>query len=75
MCVEAVVTKRTQVFNALKCLYLNCETCGHINGPFEINTEEDQYTTRVCIECQNKGPWAQNVEKTRYYFFSETIIC
>ncbi len=38
VCVDAVVTKRTQVFNRLDQLFLTCNACGATNGPYNEGT-------------------------------------
>jgi len=63
--VHGVVTKRSGVFNQVKRLYLRCAKCNYPCGPFEV-TEEKELKPGSCIECQSKGPWRVDRQRTLY---------
>merc|ERR1719440_586800 len=63
--VEGVVTKRSVVSNQVKRLYLRCAKCNFPSGPFDV-VEEKDLKPGSCIECQSKGPWRVDRQKTLY---------
>mmetsp|Transcript_69419 Transcript_69419/g.203740 ORF Transcript_69419/g.203740 Transcript_69419/m.203740 type:complete len:899 (-) Transcript_69419:431-3127(-) len=63
--VHGVVTKRGGLFNQVKRLYLRCAKCSFACGPFEC-TEEKELRPGSCIECQSKGPWRVDRQRTLY---------
>jgi DNA replication licensing factor MCM2 len=63
--VEGVVTKRGLVQNQVKRLHLRCAKCNYPSGPFDV-TEESDLRPGSCIECQSKGPWRVDRQKTLY---------
>merc|ERR1719235_1395871 len=63
--VDGVVTKRTAVFNQVKRLWLRCAMCNFPSGPFDVAEEKD-LKPGSCIECQSKGPWRVDRQKTLY---------
>lgn len=63
--VEGVVTKRTGVFNQVKRLYLRCAKCTFPCGPFDVEEDKD-LKPGACIECQSRGPWRVDRQKTLY---------
>merc|ERR1719301_365090 len=63
--VHGVVTKRSQTHNQLKRLYLRCAKCGFASGPFEVE-EGKELKPGSCVECQSKGPWQVDRQKTLY---------
>merc|ERR1719329_39160 len=63
--VRGVVTKRSGVFNQVKRLYLRCAKCNWPSGPFDVMEEKD-LKPGSCIECQSKGPWRVDAQKTLY---------
>mmetsp|Transcript_44732 Transcript_44732/g.103455 ORF Transcript_44732/g.103455 Transcript_44732/m.103455 type:complete len:867 (-) Transcript_44732:58-2658(-) len=63
--VHGVVTRRTKVCNQVKRLFLQCAKCGYPCGPFDVAEEKD-LKPGACIECQSKGPWKVDREKTLY---------
>jgi len=60
-----VVTRRTGVFPQLREVCFTCEKCGFIVGPFHQSTNEE-VKPNACPNCQSKGPFALNVEGTKY---------
>merc|ERR1719310_665694 len=63
--VNGVVTKRGNVLNQVKRLYLRCAKCNFISGPFDVCEEKD-LKPGSCIACQSKGPWRVDRQKTLY---------
>jgi len=68
VCVTGVVTKRTQVKTQLKRLFLRCGRCGFPSGPFDV-LEDKELRPGSCAECQAKGPWSVDKERTLYRNF------
>eukprot|EP00746_Dinoflagellata_sp_MGD_P167547 gnl/MRDRNA2_/MRDRNA2_98263_c0_seq1.p1 gnl/MRDRNA2_/MRDRNA2_98263_c0~~gnl/MRDRNA2_/MRDRNA2_98263_c0_seq1.p1 ORF type:complete len:913 (-),score=234.97 gnl/MRDRNA2_/MRDRNA2_98263_c0_seq1:96-2834(-) len=65
ICVQGVVTKRSQVNTQLKRLYLKCGKCGVPSNPFDAIEDKD-LRPGACVECQSKGPWTVDKERTLY---------
>merc|ERR1719446_82256 len=63
--VQGVVTKRSGVFNQVKRLYLRCAKCNFPSGPFDVEEDKD-LKPGACIECQSRGPWRVDRQKTLY---------
>merc|ERR1719408_106303 len=63
--VNGVVTKRSVVQNQVKRLYLRCAKRNFPSGPFDVMEEKD-LKPGSCIECQSKGPWRVDRQKTLY---------
>lgn len=63
--VQGVVTKRSNVFNQQKRLYLRCAKCGSMSGPFDVE-EDTKLQPGSCIECQSRGPWRVDRQQTLY---------
>merc|ERR1719265_1051078 len=63
--VSGVVTKRGPVNNQVKRLHLRCAKCNYPSGPFDVSEESD-LKPGSCIECQSKGPWRVDRQKTLY---------
>eukprot|EP00408_Alexandrium_pacificum_P029516 CAMPEP_0171291968 /NCGR_PEP_ID=MMETSP0790-20130122/71920_1 /TAXON_ID=2925 /ORGANISM="Alexandrium catenella, Strain OF101" /LENGTH=891 /DNA_ID=CAMNT_0011761697 /DNA_START=66 /DNA_END=2742 /DNA_ORIENTATION=+ len=71
--VVGVATKRTNVFNEVKRLYLRCAKCNYPSGPFDVAEEKD-LKPGSCIECQSKGPWKVDRQKTLYQNFQKVTL-
>lgn len=63
--VHGVVTKRTGVLNQVKMLHLRCAKCNFPSGPF-IVAEDKDLRPGACVECQSRGPWAVDRQRTVY---------
>lgn len=63
--VNGVVTKRSGVQNEVKRLYLRCAKCNFPSGPFDVAEDKD-FKPGACIECQSRGPWKVDRQKTLY---------
>jgi DNA replication licensing factor MCM2 len=65
ICVQGVVTKRSQVNTQLKRLHLLCGRCGSPSGPFDAIEDKD-IKPGSCAECQSRGPWSVDKVNTVY---------
>ncbi|KAI3406012.2 MCM2 [Candida oxycetoniae] len=63
--VSGVVTRRTGVFPQLKYVKFDCLKCGVVLGPF-IQDANAEMKISFCTNCQSKGPFKMNSEKTLY---------
>ncbi|KAG2730841.1 hypothetical protein G9P44_005990 [Scheffersomyces stipitis] len=63
--VGGVVTRRTGVFPQLKYVKFDCLKCGVVLGPF-IQDSNTEVRISFCTNCQSKGPFRMNSEKTLY---------
>jgi DNA replication licensing factor MCM2 len=73
ICVQGVVTKRSQVNTQLKRLYLKCGSCGLSSGPFDVIEDKD-IRPGACVDCQRKGPWTVDKERTLYRNHQRIIL-
>lgn len=71
--VSGVVTRRTGVFPQLKYVKFDCQKCGIVLGPFsqDSNTE---IKIGFCHNCQSKGPFSLNSEKTIYRNYQKMTL-
>ena len=71
--VTGVVTRRTGVFPQLKYVRFNCTKCGTILGPFQ---QESNVEVRIsyCQNCQSRGPFTLNSEKTIYRNYQKLTL-
>lgn len=71
--VTGVVTRRTGVFPQLKYVRFNCTKCGIVLGPFP---QESNVEVRIsyCHNCQSKGPFSLNSEKTVYRNYQKMTL-
>ena len=71
--VTGVVTRRTGVFPQLKYVRFNCTKCGIVLGPFQ---QESNVEVRIsyCHNCQSKGPFSLNSEKTVYRNYQKMTL-
>jgi DNA replication licensing factor MCM2 len=63
--IGGVVTRRTGVFPQLKYVKFDCLKCGVVLGPF-IQDSNTEVRISFCTNCQSKGPFKINSEKTLY---------
>ncbi|ODV79938.1 MCM-domain-containing protein [Suhomyces tanzawaensis NRRL Y-17324] len=63
--IVGVVTRRTGVFPQLKYVKFDCLKCGVVLGPF-IQDSNTEVRVSFCTNCQSKGPFKINSEKTLY---------
>ena len=64
--ISGVVTRRTGVFPQLQEVMYDCGKCGFIVGPIFQQKGGEEIRPGSCPECQSKGPWKINTEKTVY---------
>lgn len=71
--VSGVVTRRTGVFPQLKYVRFNCEKCHITLGPFP---QESNAEVRIsyCQNCQSRGPFTLNSEKTIYRNYQKLTL-
>jgi len=71
--INGVVTKRSGVFNQVKRLHLRCAKCNFPCGPFDVVDEKD-LRPGSCVECQSRGPWRVDRQKTLYQNFQKITL-
>mmetsp|Transcript_65666 Transcript_65666/g.148159 ORF Transcript_65666/g.148159 Transcript_65666/m.148159 type:complete len:885 (-) Transcript_65666:177-2831(-) len=71
--IHGVATKRSGVFNQVRRLYVRCAKCNFPSGPFDVSDEKD-LKPGSCIECQSKGPWRVDRQKTLYQNFQRITL-
>ncbi|RCI12812.1 hypothetical protein L249_0544 [Ophiocordyceps polyrhachis-furcata BCC 54312] len=71
--VGGVVTRRTGVFPQLKYVKFDCAKCGVTLGPFQ---QENNVEVKIsfCQNCQSRGPFAINSEKTVYRNYQKLTL-
>ncbi|KAG5439766.1 hypothetical protein PCANB_000048 [Pneumocystis canis] len=71
--VSGVVTRRTSVFPQLKYVKFNCQKCGIVLGPFSQDSNME-IKIGFCHNCQSKGPFSLNSEKTIYRNYQKMTL-
>lgn len=71
--VSGVVTRRTGVFPQLKLVNFDCVKCGSTLGPF-VQDSNQEIKLGFCHNCQSKGPFTVNSEKTLYRNFQKMTL-
>lgn len=71
--VSGVVTRRTGVFPQLKYIRFNCSKCNIVLGPFTQNSNEEVKIS-FCHNCQSRGPFTLNSEKTQYRNYQKITL-
>ncbi|PFH56460.1 hypothetical protein XA68_16474 [Ophiocordyceps unilateralis] len=71
--VSGVVTRRTGVFPQLKYVKFDCGKCGVTLGPFQ---QENNVEVKIsfCQNCQSRGPFTINSEKTVYRNYQKLTL-
>ncbi|KAL9098093.1 MAG: hypothetical protein Q9163_006179 [Psora crenata] len=71
--VTGVVTRRTGVFPQLKYVRFDCTKCGITLGPFQ---QESNVEVKIsyCQNCQSRGPFTLNSEKTIYRNYQKLTL-
>jgi len=71
--VRGVVTRRTGVFPQLKYVRFDCVKCGMTLGPFQ---QESNVEVKIsyCQNCQSRGPFTLNSEKTVYRNYQKMTL-
>lgn len=71
--VSGVVTRRTGVFPQLKYVKVDCTKCGVTLGPFQQESNVEVKVT-YCQNCQSRGPFTLNSEKTIYRNYQKLTL-
>ena len=72
--IEGVVTRRTGVFPQLREVMYDCSKCGFVVGPIYQNGAGEELRPGSCPDCQSKGPWKVNTERTVYRNFQRMTL-
>ncbi|RPB12261.1 MCM-domain-containing protein [Morchella conica CCBAS932] len=71
--VRGVVTRRTGVFPQLKYVKFDCSKCGTTLGPFPQDSNVEVKIS-YCQNCQSRGPFTLNSEKTVYRNYQKMTL-
>ena len=71
--VSGVVTRRTGVFPQLKYVMFICQKCGVTLGPFQQEASAEVKIS-FCQNCQSRGPFTMNSEKTVYRNYQKLTL-
>eukprot|EP00927_Polykrikos_kofoidii_P060601 TRINITY_DN55539_c0_g1_i1.p1 TRINITY_DN55539_c0_g1~~TRINITY_DN55539_c0_g1_i1.p1 ORF type:complete len:887 (-),score=167.22 TRINITY_DN55539_c0_g1_i1:246-2906(-) len=71
--VHGVTTKRSNIFNQQKRLYLRCAKCNAMSGPFDVE-EDTKLQPGSCIDCQSRGPWRVDRQQTLYRNYQKVTL-
>ncbi|KAJ5111553.1 Nucleic acid-binding OB-fold [Penicillium argentinense] len=71
--VSGVVTRRTGVFPQLKYVMFLCQKCGITLGPFQQEASAEVKIS-FCQNCQSRGPFTVNSEKTVYRNYQKLTL-
>ena len=71
--VSGVVTRRTGVFPQLKYVMFICQKCGITLGPFQQEASAEVKIS-FCQNCQSRGPFTVNSEKTVYRNYQKLTL-
>ncbi|KAM3414349.1 hypothetical protein BST61_g10995 [Cercospora zeina] len=71
--VSGVVTRRTGVFPQLKYVKFDCTKCGITLGPFPQDSNAEVKLS-FCQNCQSRGPFTLNSEKTVYRNYQKLTL-
>jgi DNA replication licensing factor MCM2 len=71
--ITGVVTRRSSVFPQLRNVTYQCVRCKYLLGPIQQNAN-DPIKPGNCPECQGKGPWTVDVERTVYRNYQKLTL-
>ena len=71
--VSGVVTRRSGVFPQLKYVKFDCTKCGVTLGPYQQESNVEVKIT-YCQNCQSRGPFTLNSEKTVYRNYQKLTL-
>ena len=71
--ITGVVTRRSSVFPQLRNVTFKCERCKYLLGPIQQNAT-DPVKPGNCPECQGRGPWTVDVERTVYRNYQKMTL-
>ncbi len=72
--VSGVVTRRTGVFPQLQMVKFDCTKCGVTLGPFAQESTSAEIKLTYCPNCQKRGPFTLNSEKTVYRNYQKLTL-
>lgn len=72
--VSGVVTRRTGVFPQLQMVKFTCTKCGVTLGPFAQESTTTEVKLTFCQNCQTRGPFTLNSEKTVYRNYQKLTL-
>ena len=72
--VSGVVTRRTGVFPQLQMVKFDCTKCGVTLGPFAQESTSAEIKLTFCPNCQKRGPFTLNSEKTIYRNYQKLTL-
>ena len=72
--VSGVVTRRTGVFPQLQMVRFTCTKCGITLGPFAQESTSAEVKLTFCQNCQSRGPFTLNSEKTVYRNYQKLTL-
>lgn len=71
--VSGVATRRTGVFPQLKYVKFDCRKCGQVLGPY-VQDANQEVSISFCHNCQSRGPFTLNSEKTVYRNYQRITV-
>lgn len=71
--ITGVVTRRTGVFPQLKYVKFDCLRCGAVLGPY-FQDSNQEVKVSYCTNCQSRGPFKLNSEKTVYRNYQRVTL-
>ncbi|KAL4911842.1 MCM2/3/5 family-domain-containing protein [Aspergillus aurantiobrunneus] len=71
--VSGVVTRRTGVFPQLKYVMFICQKCNITLGPYQQESSSEVKVS-MCQNCQSRGPFTVNSEKTVYRNYQKLTL-
>jgi DNA replication licensing factor MCM2 len=72
--VSGVVTRRTGVFPQLQMVRFTCKKCGVTLGPFAQESTSSEVKLTFCSNCQSRGPFELNSERTVYRNYQKLTL-
>jgi DNA replication licensing factor MCM2 len=72
--VSGVVTRRTGVFPQLQMIKFDCTKCGVTLGPYAQESTSAEIKLTYCPNCQKRGPFTLNSEKTVYRNYQKLTL-
>ncbi len=71
--ISGVVTRRSGVFPQLKITHFDCMACMSTFGPF-VQNQEREFRPNRCPQCQSKGGFTVNAERTIYRNYQKVTL-
>lgn len=67
------MTRRSGVFPQLKITWFDCRACMSTFGPF-VQNQEREFRPNRCMQCQSKGAFDVNAERTVYRNYQKITL-